>query len=142
MCIGLQYTSPYCLKQVLDAIEDPSPAAIRKAYVFAATAMGASVVKAILSGFSRRSGSGAEIRTRGALMGAIYSKALMRKDHSGVVGSKESDAAAKPASKAKGSRAKAAAAKKTAHKATGADIGVSGSATAFLFCECPLALCS
>lgn len=111
-CIGLAYTSPFCMKRVLDAIERPSPLAVREAYVFAAVAMAASILKAVFSGFSRRSGSGAEIRTRGALMSAIYYKALKRQDHSGVVSARPEAGDAK---------------KETVPRPTGADIGVSDS---------------
>ncbi|KAL7412017.1 hypothetical protein BDY24DRAFT_117838 [Mrakia frigida] len=115
--IFLAYASPFFMKQVLDAIDHPSPEAKAKAYIYALGAMGASLVRALLIGWGRRFGTSGELRTRAMLMSAIYAKALVRKDFSGVVSSK--------APKKKDRNGKKIVETKTDGKpqATGADIG-------------------
>ncbi|CED85550.1 Multidrug resistance-associated protein/mitoxantrone resistance protein, ABC superfamily [Phaffia rhodozyma] len=122
----LSYTAPYLLKRILDAIDNPTPENVSTAYLYAFLAMVAGILKAIIGNLSVRIMSAAETRTRSTLMAAIYAKALVRKDFSGVVNPSGKEEKKKEFSKGKrGAKPSGAALEdgKGAPKATGADIG-------------------
>ncbi|KAI0048026.1 multidrug resistance-associated ABC transporter [Auriscalpium vulgare] len=83
--VVFNYSRPYFLKRILDAIADPMPDNRSQAYIFAVLAFICTVAKAQADvqhlWFSRR----ASVRIRSELMAAIYDKALKRKDFSGIV---------------------------------------------------------
>ncbi|KAI0275322.1 multidrug resistance-associated ABC transporter [Gloeopeniophorella convolvens] len=83
--VTFNYTSPYFLKRILDAINDPTPVSRSQAYIYALLAFVFTVCKAQADvqhlWFGRRGAT----RMRSQLMAAIYDKALKRKDFSGIV---------------------------------------------------------
>ncbi|KAH8109668.1 hypothetical protein DFH11DRAFT_1843160 [Phellopilus nigrolimitatus] len=86
------YSGPYFLKRIIDAIDTGSPAAHTRAYLFAALMFGAQVLKAEADVQHLWFGRRAAVRIRSQLMSAIYDKALKRRDFSGVVNTDAKDA--------------------------------------------------
>jgi hypothetical protein len=83
-------SSPYFIKKIIDALTNPTPESIAKAYTYALLAFLASIGKAQADlqhlWFSRR----ASVRIKSTLTSAIYQKSLVRIDKSGVGDSKGS----------------------------------------------------
>lgn len=82
--VVLDYASPYFMKQILDALLDPTDENIASGFVYASLAFLGTILKAESDvnhlWFSRR----AAVRVKSELTSAIYEKALKRKDASGV----------------------------------------------------------
>ncbi|CED85003.1 Multidrug resistance-associated protein/mitoxantrone resistance protein, ABC superfamily [Phaffia rhodozyma] len=91
VAVMLQYTAPYLIKQIIEALADSTPEKISSAYLYAGLALLVSFLKAQADlnhlWLSRR----ACVRIKSQLGSAIYEKALKRKDKSGVF---ESDGSA------------------------------------------------
>ncbi|KAG1750553.1 uncharacterized protein EDB91DRAFT_1108133 [Suillus paluster] len=83
--VTFTYASPFFLKLILDAIEEPTPEKRSQAYIYAFLAFLCTLLKAQADvqhlWFGRRAAS----RMRVGLMAAIYDKALKRQDYSGIV---------------------------------------------------------
>ncbi|KAF5385782.1 hypothetical protein D9615_002209 [Tricholomella constricta] len=85
--VAFNYTGPFFLKCILDAIDlqTPTPESRARAYIYAFLAFAASMCKAQADvqhlWFGRRTST----RIRSELMAAIYDKALKRKDFSGII---------------------------------------------------------
>jgi len=71
-------------RRILDAISDPSPQAIARAYVYATITLVSSLVKNQADMQHLWYGRQAVTRTRSILMAAVFDKAMKRKDFSGV----------------------------------------------------------
>jgi ABC-type multidrug transport system fused ATPase/permease subunit len=86
--VVLNYSSPYFIKKIIEALTAPTPESIAKAYTYALLAFLATLAKAQCDlnhlWFSRR----AAVRVKSTLTSAIYEKALLRVDKSGVGESK------------------------------------------------------
>ncbi|KIJ35247.1 hypothetical protein M422DRAFT_262416 [Sphaerobolus stellatus SS14] len=118
----LSYASPFFLNRILKAIEvsDKDPEARTRAYFYSLLMFVCSVCKIQADATHLWYGRRATTRVRTQLMTAIYAKALIRKDYSGVVEKKAEGA--KQANGASGANAKKD--KKDAGKnSSGADIG-------------------
>ncbi|TDL18519.1 multidrug resistance-associated ABC transporter [Rickenella mellea] len=89
--VFFNYTGPFFLKRILDAIDNPTPESRGRAYVYAILAFIFNLLRAQADlqhlWFSRR----AAIRIRTELMLSIYDKALKRKDFSGIVAKQNED---------------------------------------------------
>jgi hypothetical protein len=72
------------IRRILDAITDPTPKAIARAYVYAFLSLACSLLKSQADMQHLWYGRQAVTRTRSILMGAIFDKAMKRKDFSGV----------------------------------------------------------
>lgn len=86
--VVLNYSSPYFIKKIIEALTTPTPESMAKAYTYALLAFLATLAKAQCDlnhlWFSRR----AAVRVKSTLTSAIYEKALLRVDKSGVGESK------------------------------------------------------
>ncbi|GAA5873644.1 hypothetical protein JCM1840_002987 [Sporobolomyces johnsonii] len=88
----LSYCSPYFLKQILQSLSPPAdgepydPDLRKSAYVYGLLAFVAQLARAEVDLQQLWHERRAIIRTRGALMGQVYEKALKRRDPSGAVG--------------------------------------------------------
>ncbi|KAG8835961.1 hypothetical protein FRC17_010930 [Serendipita sp. 399] len=71
-------------RQILDAIEDPTPHAMARAYVYALLTLVCSLLKNQTDMQHLWFGRQAVTRTRSILMGAVFDKAMKRKDFSGI----------------------------------------------------------
>ncbi|KAI5116711.1 hypothetical protein M0805_003223 [Coniferiporia weirii] len=83
------YSGPYFLKRIIDAIDSGEPPAHARAYLFAALMFVAQAAKAEADVQHLWFGRRAAVRIRGELMAAIYDKALKRRDFSGIVAAKD-----------------------------------------------------
>ncbi|KAH0579496.1 hypothetical protein H2248_002354 [Termitomyces sp. 'cryptogamus'] len=85
--VGFNYTGPFFLKRILDAIDltTPTPSSRAQAYIYALLAFLCSLLKSQADvqhlWFGRRAGT----RIRSELMAGIYDKTLKRRDFSGVI---------------------------------------------------------
>ncbi|KAG5350464.1 hypothetical protein C0989_010944 [Termitomyces sp. Mn162] len=85
--VGFNYTGPFFLKRILDAIDltSPTPSSRAQAYIYALLAFLCSLLKSQADvqhlWFGRRAGT----RIRSELMAGIYDKTLKRRDFSGVI---------------------------------------------------------
>lgn len=84
LSIILNYAAPFFIKQIIDALASPTPASLSKAYVLAGLALVASMAKAQTDVNRLWRGRRAAIRVNTQIAGAIFRKALVRKDASGV----------------------------------------------------------
>lgn len=84
VAVVLNYASPFFLKQVLEAIENPSPEARSKAFIYALLSYLASLLRSQFDLQHLWLSHRASTRIRSELMTSIYDKALRRKDFSGV----------------------------------------------------------
>ncbi|KAG8838602.1 hypothetical protein FRC18_003860 [Serendipita sp. 400] len=78
------YSGPFFLKRILDAIEDPTPHAMARAYVYALLTLICSLLKNQTDMQHLWFGRQAVTRTRSILMAAVFDKAMKRKDFSGI----------------------------------------------------------
>ncbi|KAH7911841.1 hypothetical protein BJ138DRAFT_1125686, partial [Hygrophoropsis aurantiaca] len=83
--VVFQYASPFFLKRILDAIENPSPENRSRAYIYAFLAFLCTMCKAQADVQRLWFGRRAATRMRSELMAAIYDKALKRSDYSGII---------------------------------------------------------
>ncbi|PFH45713.1 hypothetical protein AMATHDRAFT_158119 [Amanita thiersii Skay4041] len=85
--VMFNYTGPFFLKQILDAVDTPNPTAESraKAYIYAFLAFVCSLGKAQADVQHLWFGRRITTRMRSELMASIYDKALKRKDFSGIV---------------------------------------------------------
>ncbi|KAF5378578.1 hypothetical protein D9615_007121 [Tricholomella constricta] len=85
--VAFNYTGPFFLKRILDAIDlqTPTPESRARAYIYAFLAFAASMCKAQADVQHLWFGRRASTRIRSELMAAIYDKALKRKDFSGII---------------------------------------------------------
>ncbi|KAI0257019.1 hypothetical protein BJV78DRAFT_1272168 [Lactifluus subvellereus] len=120
--VVFNYTSPYFLKRILDAINDPTPATRSRAYIYALLAFLCALCKAQADVQHLWFGRRAATRMRSQLMAAIYDKSLKRKDFSGIV-DKDSSKNAPDADGKKDPKASAEAQAKADDPKPGADIG-------------------
>ncbi|KAI0308316.1 hypothetical protein B0F90DRAFT_1681863 [Multifurca ochricompacta] len=120
--VGFNYTSPYFLKRILDAIDDPTPITWSQAYTYALLAFLCSLCKSQMDVQHLWIGRRAATRMRSQLMASIYDKALKRKDFSGIVDKDGSKNPSGPDAKKDSKESAEAAAKENDPKA-GADIG-------------------
>ncbi|KAN0111601.1 hypothetical protein V8E52_008339 [Russula decolorans] len=121
--VCFNYTSPFFLKRILDAIgDDATPVTRSRAYVYAFLAFLCSMCKAQADvqhlWFGRRGAT----RIRSQLMAAIYDKALRRKDFSGIV-NKDNSKEDSTSDGKKYSKSSAEAKAKADDPKAGADIG-------------------
>ncbi|KAH7904349.1 ABC transporter type 1, transmembrane domain-containing protein [Hygrophoropsis aurantiaca] len=79
------YASPFFLRRILDAIENPMPGSRAKAYIYAFLAFLCALCKAQADGQRFWFGRRAATRIRSELMAATYDKALKRADYSGII---------------------------------------------------------
>jgi ABC-type multidrug transport system fused ATPase/permease subunit len=113
VAVLFNYAGPFFLKQILEAIDNPSREARARAYIYALLTFLASLIKVRAFSHAPPSGTSAHItwqtqadmhhlwygrqavtRTRSLLMAAVYDKALKRKDFSGAVAASTSAKAA------------------------------------------------
>ncbi|KAH7909133.1 ABC transporter type 1, transmembrane domain-containing protein, partial [Hygrophoropsis aurantiaca] len=83
--VVFQYGSPFFLKRILDAIDDPTPENRSRAYIYAFLAFLCTMCKAQADVQCLWFGRRAATRMRSELMAAIYDKALKRSDYSGII---------------------------------------------------------
>ncbi|KLO18997.1 P-loop containing nucleoside triphosphate hydrolase protein [Schizopora paradoxa] len=83
--IVLNYTVPFFLKRIIDAIEDPTPEHQAQAYIYAFLMFCSTMLRAEVEIQHLWFGRRGSVRIRSELMSAIYDKALKRKDFSGIV---------------------------------------------------------
>ncbi|KAG1873894.1 hypothetical protein F4604DRAFT_1765807 [Suillus subluteus] len=79
------YASPFFLKRILDAIDDPTAENRSQAYIYALLAFLCTMLKAEADVQHLWFGRRAATRMRVELMAAIYDKALKRQDYSGII---------------------------------------------------------
>lgn len=87
--VVFNYAGPFFLKRILDAISDPTPHAIARAYVYAFLTLLCSLLKNQADMQHLWFGRQAVTRTRSILMSAIFEKAMKRKDFSGITAGKK-----------------------------------------------------
>ncbi|KAK2461323.1 hypothetical protein APHAL10511_006850 [Amanita phalloides] len=127
------YTSPFFLKQILDAASTTNPTreSRSKAYIYAFLAFACSIAKSQCDLQHLWFGRRAATRIRSELMAAIYDKALKRKDFSGLVDkqkqTEKEEATVQRSLSKREKKARKKARRKAAEKAeeakAGADIG-------------------
>ncbi|KAG2143718.1 hypothetical protein DEU56DRAFT_792331 [Suillus clintonianus] len=85
--VTFTYASPFFLKRILDAIDEPEPTAQNRsqAYIYAFLAFLCTLLKAEADVQHLWFGRRAATRIRVELMAAIYDKALKRQDYSGII---------------------------------------------------------
>ncbi|THH08106.1 hypothetical protein EW145_g2928 [Phellinidium pouzarii] len=87
--VMFNYSGPFFLKRIIDAIDSGAPAAHARAYLFAVLTLLAQAAKAEADVQHLWYGRRAAVRIRSELMSAIYDKALKRRDFSGIVAAKD-----------------------------------------------------
>lgn len=88
---ALIYVPPFLIKKILEAIADPTPEAISRAYIYAILSFLSSCLKAEVDVFHLWAARRASVRIYGQLVTLIYEKALKRKDASGVSDTKSGE---------------------------------------------------
>ncbi|KAH7882505.1 hypothetical protein F5I97DRAFT_1905629 [Phlebopus sp. FC_14] len=83
--VTFNYASPFFLRRILEAIDDPTAENRFQAYIFAFLAFLCTLLKAQADVQHLWFGRRAATRMRVELMAAIYDKALKRQDYSGIV---------------------------------------------------------
>lgn len=100
----LGFASPFFLKRILDAIDDPTPDRRAQAFIFACLAFAARSLKAETDLQHLYHGRRAGFRVKQEVMAVIYDKALKRKDFSGIANLKKDKAADEGKGKSKDGR--------------------------------------
>ncbi|KAG5653253.1 hypothetical protein H0H81_001510 [Sphagnurus paluster] len=127
--VAFNYTGPFFLKRILDAIDlqNPTPESRARAYIYAFLAFVCSMCKAQADVQHLWFGRRASTRIRSELMASIYDKALKRKDFSGIIDKEKGKQAEKPDNKGPSTKEQKRAEKEKKDKAddpkAGADVG-------------------